>query len=249
MHRIIVALFVLLWLAPSAALAQFGPVTLPPKGSSACLMVAVGHKLQVRKIGITVFGNSSDDIAVNWGLDEMVAGRISATLGKHFTVRRVPYPKTHLAAFENPNRAMFDRTDNVQDAVRAAAASSKCTVYVSAQRGSAQVANTNQRLTGLGVLRYGNDLINRVMIYGVFTVSMFDGKTFERMKTTAASNGKAFLEEAFLGEGIHGAYRRVEKEMWRDPPQTFAQDAKVREAIRSLAAQGAGHAAAALIAQ
>src|ERR1700755_2757096 len=88
----------------SAAIGQ--QAASPPSrsaGKSVCFIPAVGHKFDVKKIGVMVFGNGLEEIGVDsWGIDELIVRKTGAVLGNRFSMRRVNLPKATLAALENP---------------------------------------------------------------------------------------------------------------------------------------------------
>jgi len=222
----------------SAAIGQHA--VSPPRsaGKSVCVIPAVGHKFAVKKIGVMVFGNAHDEIAVDsWGIDELIVRKTGSVLGSRFSVRRVNLPKATLTALENPGGGPF-RNNNTEwnDAVAAAArASGKCDFYIAAYRTGVAFANTNQALFGLGILSYGTDLIGHFYLYANFAIRVYDGNSFAVLKTESVRS-ESSLASAFTSIG--GLSRTVDKTWWPASPQAAAQSAAIRDGIRALVTQG-----------
>ena len=71
-------------------------VAATPAASGPCIGVfpLLADRFQVRKIGITVFGNEFKQITVdNWGLDDLVVERVRAAVGPSMAVRRIAHAK------------------------------------------------------------------------------------------------------------------------------------------------------------
>ena len=68
----------------------------PPSASGPCIGVfpLLGDRFQVKKIGITVFGNEFKEIAVdNWGLDDLVVERVRAVVARASRSEGYPMPR------------------------------------------------------------------------------------------------------------------------------------------------------------
>ena len=96
MHRSVVVALLLLALGGCAGMAGVAaPETAKAvaKARTVGVISAVGGKFALQKVGITVFGNELNEVPIgSWGLDDAVAGRVSAVLSKRFTVRRINVP-------------------------------------------------------------------------------------------------------------------------------------------------------------
>ena len=120
---------------------------------------AVGHKFALQKMGITVFGNELNEVAIgSWGIDDAVASKVSALLSGRYAVRRIGPP------------AGLD-ADNAQDVVRKIAASQKHDLYVVVARSTAPFGSSNQTVTGLGMIEAGG-VINpdNITLFAVTTI-------------------------------------------------------------------------------
>jgi hypothetical protein len=69
--------------------------------------------------------------------------------------------------------------------------------------------------------------------------SVYDGRTFEQRAIKFVRTGPAIdFGEALTGPGIHGLYRRVDKTWLPNPPQTAAQNVRLRDATWALIEPG-----------
>ncbi len=165
-------------------------------------------KFQLRKVGITVFGNEEKEFPVDaWGIDEIVAGKARALLGRRFQVRPVTYRR---APFMTRNRG------GVGAMVREAVTPANVDIYVVISRGGSQVGATNQAVTGLGMLEASGGVFseNRYYLYALYAVSIIDAHEF---------SSKAFTTGLMPGEApfnplttpvLHGPHRQVDQSWW-----------------------------------
>ena len=104
MYRSVAAAFLLL-LAGGCTLGVVSPEALKTieKAKTVGVISAVGHKFALKKVGITVFGNELNEVAIDsWGVDDAVANKVSAVLGRRFAVKRISYPRGSFDPYENP---------------------------------------------------------------------------------------------------------------------------------------------------
>jgi hypothetical protein len=236
MRKAIVALVLFFTAAMSASAQSLPP---PPATGGKCVgvMSIVGHKFTLRKVGITVFSNEDNTIPVNWSsIDELVAGKVTAFLGKRVSVRRLSYSKSAVASWENPGGSPFRRpNDELREIVRAAAGSQRCDQHVAITRWGSQVAGTNQAITGLGILEHGAPIYQYTYLYAAVGFVVFDGTTFEIVRQQPVRSSDPIM--SLLKRGPGGLSREVDRSWWPDPAKV-AQDAKLRNAMRSLVDQG-----------
>jgi hypothetical protein len=208
--------------------------TQTPQQNGPCAVGVVsqlGEKFTVRKIGVTVFGNEDNEVPVaSWHIDDLVVAKISGTLGKRATVRRIPYRKEAFASLETM-KLFHDTEAEAGQGVRTLAAGTRCARYLLVTRAYRNVGSSNQSIGGIGLLYDGVGPFSRVNAYALFSLRLYDGETFTLLKQATAPSG-GFLE------GIRGPHRLVDKSLWPESPNNTAQDAKLREAIRDLVAQG-----------
>jgi hypothetical protein len=194
---------------------------------------AVGHTFALQKIGITVFGNELKEVPIgSWGIDDAVASRVGAVLSPRYKVKRIAVPQGMFAAYEKP--AAFSSSDaELQGIVRRLAASQGCDLVIVVTRSGISWGSSNQVVVGLGLLEAGG-LINagNVTLFAVTAVSLYDGRTFERLTWQRPQ----FQIGGSMMGGINGPHRTLERSWWPATPQAVHND-KLKSATRALVEQ------------
>jgi hypothetical protein len=191
----------------------------------------LGEKFHVRQIGITVFGNESNEVSVeSWRIDDLVVARITGALGRRATVQRIAYHKEAFASLETM-KLFRDIDAEVGESVRTLAAGTHCVRYLIVTDGISGYGGTNQSLDGLGIVAgkkpfFTGDLYN---LYTLILLRVYDGETFARLKRKFATTG----ESTFMTM-IGGPHREVDQSFWPAPPDAAVQNAKLRDAVREL---------------
>jgi hypothetical protein len=249
MRRIIIAVLLSLN-GVAAALAQPAPTTqnlpqrtapkqavpkqVPATQNGKCIGVVsqLGDHFTVKKIGLMVFGNEQNEVAVGpWRIDDLIVAKISAALGKQAAVQRIPYQKAAFASLDTP-KLFRNYEAELAEVVRAVTAGTRCTRYVVVAGTEATVGSTNQSIGGIGILYRGFDLLNTVNVHAFFSLRLYDGETFTLLKQKhAPSEFNPFAE-------IRGPHRQLDKSFWPSAPDRVVQDTKLREVVRELVHQG-----------
>jgi hypothetical protein len=247
MRRTVIALLLLLLGGGAGAVAQSSPTKPPPKPAAKqaaakpapqtvpCVGVVsnLGAKFTVRKIGITVFGNADDEMtADSWHIDDLVAAKIGGVFGKRAVLKHIPYYKEAFASLEEL-KLFRDIDAEIGDGLRtlASAAGAHCAAYLLVARATHNFGQTNQTISGIGVLHTGSVLFDNVNAYALFTVRLYD-ETFKLVKRANAPSGDAMF-------GVFGGpHREIDKSLFPDPPAAAVQNAKLRDVVRELVAQG-----------
>jgi hypothetical protein len=172
------------------------------------IISAFGDKFYLRKVGVTVFGNESNEFPVAaWGIDDLVVTKVRAVLGRRLDVRPVTYQRS----------AFYERNvDGISGAVRAAGPTGGVDAYVVITHGVSKLGATNQFVSGLGLLEgSGGPLYsNRYFLYALYAVSIIDAKTFA---------SKGIVRSVMPGEAqinplpttpLIGPHRQVDKSWW-----------------------------------
>jgi hypothetical protein len=181
---------------------------------------AVGNKFALQKMGITVFGNELNEVAINsWGIDDLVASKVSALLSRRYAVRRI-------------TPAAADPNAGPEDIVRKVAASQKYDLYVVVIRSTAPVGTSNQTVTGLGMIETGGAINpDNVTLFAITTVAVFDGRTLERLGWQRTGvDGISFTKT------INAPTRTLDHTWWPATPQAVNNE-KLRTATRALVEQ------------
>jgi hypothetical protein len=199
-----------------------------PTASGPCIGVfsLLADHFEVKKIGITVFGNEFKEITVdNWGLDDLVVDHIRAAVGPGMAVRRIAYAR---GAFDGyvPGIGMFQNLDTKAPAiVRQAAAQTQCERYVVVTRAVAQYVG-NQSIFGLGIVNSGRPILSTTALHAVVRIHVHDGQTFAVLKSgTGALGGSSFLSGP--------PTRKLDDSWWPEPPEA-ANTPAMRDVTRKL---------------
>jgi hypothetical protein len=204
--RRVLALFVVLLLATLGA-----GLGAPPKSSGLPklgIVSAIGDKFYLRKVGFTVFGNESEEIAVDsWGIDDVMTAKIRTALAPRFDVRPVKYRRS---AFVNVENRISLGTEPLRaETVRAEVPPQGLDHYLIVTKMSAPYGQTNQSLAGLGIIE-GNDGL--VFVCAFHSISLVDGRDWTLGRATYATLP---AEPNFLGmPRSKGVSRKVDKSWW-----------------------------------
>jgi hypothetical protein len=208
------------------------------KARTVGVISAVGSTFTLQKVGITVFGNELKEVPIGaWGLDDAAAGRVSAALGKRFTVKRIPVPPGSFAAYDTP--APFSDSDaTLQATVRKLAGSGSYDLIVVVTRAGVSFSGTNQVVAGVGMVE-GGGAINpdNVTLYAVTTVHLYDGRTFERLTWQRPG----FSIGGSMGNVVNAPHRSLDRTWWPATPEAVNAE-KYKAAARTLLADSVSKA-------
>jgi hypothetical protein len=239
MYRSVVVVSLLLVLGGCAGMAGVAaPETAKAveKARTVGVISAVGSTFALQKVGITVFGNELNEVPIgSWGLDDAVANRVSAVLGKRFTVKRIAVPQGAFDASDNP-AAFSDPNATLQATVRKLARSANCDLYIVVTRAGTSFSGTNQFVAGIGMVE-GGGVINpdNVTLFAVTAVHLYDGRTFERLLWQRPG----FAIGGSFGNVVNAPHRRLDRTWWPATPQAV-QSEKYKAAVRALLAESVG---------
>lgn len=213
---------------------------------SVCVISAIGDTFSVQRVGLTVFGNALDKFPIEaWGVDTAVAGRVSSQLGQRFDVRRIDYPKGAFAPLDNERSALSsdyqDYRHDIRDIARGITASHKCDLVVVVTRSGSIYSNTNQAVAGLGILDGSSLVFENVVVFAIWEMRVYDGKTFAVLAHKRAPRPDSFTAT------IRGPHRKVDKSWWPAPGQV-AHNAKLKQATLELVGESITPAVAELFA-
>jgi hypothetical protein len=185
----------------------------------------------VRKVGITVFGNEDNSAAIgSWGIDDLAVSTVAAAAGKRFAIRRIAFPKVAFEALAN--KGIFEGLTLVEDIrtiVRNATTSAGCERYALITKASSQVGDSNQGISGLGILEASRLLHPDVSVFALSVISIYDGRTYATLHQTRASMGQSTLFAS-----IRGPHRDVDESWWPATPEAASGDARLKGAVREL---------------
>jgi hypothetical protein len=188
------------------------------------IISAVGDKFDVRKVGLTVFGNELTAVPIApWGIDDLVTAKARVLLSRHFHVRPVTYRRAAFVGIANAGSPL-------SDAVRSSASSDGVDAYVVFMGNVSQLGTTNEYAGGLGIVTSG--LIPQSVVHALYSVTVIDAHQFNQIGFASASRLDQSLGAA-LGFGecsIHGPCHKLEPSMVPASP-TPADVAKLKAII------------------
>ena len=141
------------------------------------LISLIGDTFYVKRIGIMVFGNELEKSPVpSWKIDDRVAAAVGRILQKSFKVKRIQVPAAAFQALHEETY-IFNGREEAQAAFLAKyTAGQNCDYYLLVSPGGSNVSNTNQNLSGLGVVRWDHGLFPGEYIHALSVLTVYDAK-------------------------------------------------------------------------
>jgi hypothetical protein len=217
---------------PSGKKAAAKPAAAVDSGPCDMGVITATHDLfTVQKIGLTVFNNEFAEMPVSWGLDDLIYARVKAAGGAG--VRRITYDKQLFDNLEKPKLFLLrEESETLTGVVKQIVASAGCRRYLVVQRQTNRVGNTNQNVTGFGILQMGA-IFTRTFIFAYLDIRLLDGETFETLRNPNFTVQRVVES---LGEGlikIPGMHD-VDQSLYPVVAADAANNARLRDAIRRL---------------
>ena len=169
---------------------------------------AFADRFQVRKLGVTVFGNDESEFPVDaWGIDDVMVGKVRTLLGRRFDVRPVTYRR---AAFAKGSWG------GIGAMVREGVTPAPVDAYVVITRGFSQLGATNQSVSGLGILEASGGLLNsnRFFLYSLYTVSIIDARELSSKAITASLMPGEAAIDLLRSTVMRGPHKQVDESWW-----------------------------------
>jgi hypothetical protein len=169
---------------------------------------AFGERFQLKKVGMTVFGNDESEFPVAaWGIDDLTVSKVRTLLGRRFDVRPVTYRRS---AFAPP------RSGGVAAMTREAVTPAGVDAYVVVTYGGSQLGATNQSVSGLGMLEAsgGAFFSDRLFLYALYSVSVIDAREFKQKSITVALMPGESLVDPMRSTVLRGPHRQVDASWW-----------------------------------
>ena len=182
-----------------------------------------------------VFGNALDEVtASGWGLDDLVFAKVRAAAGGS-GVRRITYAKDAFKIYaQAPGLAFQNARTQLNDIVQQVTAGANCERYVLVTPTSSRFGNTNQGVTGIGVVHW-DSILSRAYVFSLTYIRVFDGQTFDVIKQDAASiDGHSALYQAVLGDIIRGPFRQFDSTSFPATPPDVLNNTAIRDDARAL---------------
>lgn len=195
-------------------------------------VITATHDLfTVQKIGLTVFNNEFAEMPVNWGLDDLIYARVKAAGGAG--VRRITYDKQLFDNLEKPKLFFLrEESETLTGVVKQVVASAGCRRYLVVQRQTSRVGNTNQDVTGFGILQM-SAIFTHTFIFAYLDIRLLDGETFETLRNpnfTVQRVVESLGEGLIKIPGMHDA----DDSLYPAVGAKAADNTSLRDAIRRL---------------
>jgi len=206
---------------------QAVPKQVPAAQDGKCVGIvsAIGDTLKLVKLGFTVFNNEESKVAIDsWRIDDLVFSKVSAVLGKRFSLKRVSVPKGAFAVLEEDHGPFYNSAEDVRSILSKVTTATKCGQYIVIMKTDIKFKN-GQRIDGLGIQAAGG----RYFAWAPFTMNIYDGRNFSLLAKHPASIGKNFL-------GVSKTPAQQVDETWW-PTADPAQSLKLRDGFRALVEQ------------
>lgn len=194
--------------------------TTPAPGTTAIktigLISLVGDMFFIKRVGFTAFGNEVEKFPIpGWKIDERVATVTARTLQKMFKIKRIQVPASAFRTLHEANY-IFNGREEAQVAFLAKyTAGQNCDYYLLVSPGGSPLSNTNQYLSGLGVVRWDHILFPGEYVHALSTLTVYDAKMV-KIRWESGSIG----QETFMAT-IKGPHQEL-KEGSKLPPDAKA---------------------------
>jgi hypothetical protein len=220
---------------PAAGKAPAASLDTRPK---VALIVAIGQRFSVRKIGTKMFGEDMASVPIEgWGIDTLVSSKAAAMLKKRFDVVPVKaWAETGARLMQAPEGLFSGRDGYLCDTLRKAAPG-QFAYYVWVKPTVAKYGSTDVKIYGLGIA-HGNFALNTsTSVHALFALEVLDGRDCGSVRVVEPSSPNDMFET--IGKGMH---MKVDDSWVPAQPQAVAQDARLRGTIRQLVEEGLAQA-------
>lgn len=192
---------------------------------SICVASSIGHRYEIKTIGLMVFGNDLKTASISsWGVDSLVVQRLGAGLASKYSVRPISIPADVLKKVPMGGRSIFEAAD--ADAPFKAALSTHakagCAYVLLVRTYRGQFPGTNQIIEGLGIVKQ-DGIIKNYSVYGVFGPQLYNARNGDRIRLPA-------FDDIFSSNWLNPA----KESDWPDTPEAATRSAKLRDATRRI---------------
>ena len=216
---------------PSAPVKPAASLDTRPK---IALIVAIGQRFIVRKVGTKMFGEDMASVPIDgWGIDTLVSSKAAAMLKERFSVVPVKaWAETGAHLMQAPEGLFSGRDGYLCDALRKAAPG-QFAYYVWVKPTVAKYASTDVKIYGLGIA-HGNFALNTsTSVHALFALEVLDGRDCGSVRVVEPASPNDMFET--IGKGMH---MKVDDAWVPAGPREAAQDARLKDTIRQLVGQG-----------
>jgi hypothetical protein len=221
--------------APKAKPAAKQPASVEAGPCRLGVISALGDQFAVQKFGVTVFEYEGTDVPVNWGFDDLVFARVRAATGNDPGVRRISFAKDAFDPFYHPKaRFLPDPREGIPAIVQSITTSSNCERYLIVTKFTSRPQNTNLELKGIGTYNQGlGSVLRHSHLFANISLTLLDGRSYERVNRAFANFGKNLAEGFRLGEN---PLNKLDNADFPNPPEAASSSALLRERTRTLIA-------------
>lgn len=226
------AFFAILALFAGASVFTIQPAAAKEK-KSVCVIAEISQRFELKKVGFTVFDNEESTISItDWKVDDQIVAKTKTLLGKDFTVKKIAAPYDVFQPLHEQGDLFRDSAAELKGMVQKVAAGSNCDFYLVPTCSGSQLSNTNQSVTGLGVVEFGNGLVGYTReVYALSNIYVYDGKSFELLRGERGGSDKPMFFQT-----IRGPSQEIDYEA-HPSLQAVADDPKTRDIVWSLIAR------------
>jgi hypothetical protein len=194
----------------------------------------VGDSFGVQKMGITVFGNEYTEVPIDaWRLDDLVVARVRAAAGSG--VKRIAYATGVFEPYEHPPFKLFrDRNEELANVVREITSHANCEHYVVVTKLKVSIGESNQTVTGMGIIEFGSLLSKGAHLFADINVTFFDGPDYTIRKNANAMSLQASLARTFSMKPAIGPSHEVDRALFPAVPAEAAASSALRDGTRAL---------------
>lgn len=200
-------------------------------GSIAVLSL-IGSTFTVQKVGMTVFGNErAEENVSGWGMDDIAFESVSKGLSGKGSVKRLTLAAGGPAVAAGFGGLLRDTDAELQQQLRRASAGQSFDTYIVVVPTVSAFGTTNQSISGIGIVQASSVLSSTAWVHALFTVRVFDGRTFNQLGWKHATIGQA----RFMST-IKGPHREVDLSWWPAPGKA-AEEARLKAVVHELLQQ------------
>jgi hypothetical protein len=195
----------------------------------------IGERYSVQKFGLTIFENEETEVAIDWGLDDLVFALVKAATGGDPGVRRIIYPKGAFEPFYNPkSRFIPDPSERLPAIVRGITPNASCDRYLVATTYKGELPGTRLMLNGIGTFNQGlGNLIRHSHLFANISINLIDGRSYEQINRPFVNFGVNLAASMRLTED---PLTKLDNDQFPNPPSTASSSAILRERTRTLVA-------------
>jgi hypothetical protein len=128
-----------------------------------------------------------------------------------------------------------DRDAEAKDFVQRSAGNAGCERYLLIHKSGSQFSSTNQSVAGYGIVKWGHPLSQRVFLFALTFIRVYDGHTFEMIhRGNATLDDGPTLSRVLMGRTIRGPNREIEDKSFPASAAEAGANPAYRDGVRAL---------------